>query len=264
MRLWVSRKFAKISELREWVNFSLSKYSRKMAVRANQQRITLNRHVISGPPKIAIDTTVYQIFGKTVVSTEVKWRSWRTRDTMFRRIQGNRDSEELSKSLEMRSAFAVCEAFRSGDLRAILLESIARELAGAGDRHLSRFHGPERLDFDVEYETFDFFDLAQQSKEIFRRANISPEKIGDTSIPIDTKYIKLIQHLNGKAHQKDLIHLIACDVGNIDVFLTLDGKLTRAFASYQERKNVYKLNVKLLTPTELCKRMKMMPIEIPN
>ena len=215
-------------------HFILSMCSRKLASSANSRRIALNRQAICQPPRIAIDTGVFQLFGKKVVSPEVVWASWKERDTAFRHLELSTD-----------------------------FQSIAREQAGAKDIHLDRHHGHLRLDYGVTYELFDFLDIVEESSEIFRRMRIDPTSITGPRYKIDTKYVNLIKHLNGKSHLKDLIHLIACDIGNIEVFLTIDQKLINAFSTYQSRKGVYQLNVKLMTPRALCSILKMSPINIP-
>ncbi len=245
------------------IHFILSMYSRTLASSANSRRITLNRQAICQPPRIAIDTGVLQLFGKKVVSPEVMWTSWKERDTAFRHLSKSEDFQVFEKTEEMSFCFAICEAFRTGDLRAVQLESIGREQAGAKNIHLSRHHGHLRLDYGVSYELFDFLDLIEESGELSRRMSIDSTSIVGPKYQIDTKYVTLIRHLSGKSHKKDLIHIIACDIGNIEVFLTIDQKLINAFSTYQSRKGVYRLNVKLLTPRELCSHLKMAPINIP-
>jgi hypothetical protein len=245
------------------IHFILSMCSRKLTSSANSRQIALNRQAICQPPRIAIDTGVFQLFGKKVVSPEVVWASWNERDTAFQHLKLTADFQVFDKTEEMDFCFAICEACRAGDLRAVQLQSIAREQAGAKDIHLDRHHGHLRLDYGVTYELFDFLDSIEESAELFRRMRIDPTGIAGPKYKIDTKYVNLIKHLNGKAHIKDLIHLIACDIGNIDVFLTIDQKLINAFSTYQNRKGVYQLDVKLMTPRALCSLLKMSPIKIP-
>lgn len=263
MRGFVQTFAQYIREQRDAIHFLLSRQSRKLASSANSKRIALNRHAISVSPRIAIDTGVLQLFGKKIVSPEVVWPSWKGRDTAFRKLDTSDDLQILQKTDEMKYCFAICEAFRAGSLRAVQLESIGREQAGASNIHFARYHGRLRLDYNVNYELFDFLDSITHSKEIFRRVNIDPTKIVDLNFPLDSKYMKLIGQLSGNSHKKDLIHLLASDIGRIDVFLTIDQKLINAFASYQNRKGVYQLGIKLMKPSELCSALKMKPIDIP-
>jgi len=251
------------SEKKNYLEFVLRRFSIRMIARGNSVFVRKNTYHVRGPIKIALDTSAMQVFATRLVSVELGWESWSQRDTIFERFYDHEVEKSYSRKDFYDSAFAICEAFRAGDLTPVLLDSIEAERAEAENIHYSQSHGPMRLDFDVKYQFFDFLDLVKETENIFRRldARYGNELGKETAIP--SKYSDLINHLHGKSHRKDLIHLIACDVGSIDIFLTLDGTLKRPFMQYQKRKNIYKLGVKVVDFQELCGLLSITPIPIP-
>lgn len=252
-----------LSIKRRHLAFFLTKLNIRWARKSNSLNIARRERNLRAPLKVAVDTTVMQIFSNRIVSPEVTWRSWSQRDTAFRHLVNHQSIEKTVDKNPVDSAFAVCEAFRNGDLLPVILDSVSAEMAQARDRHLARYHGPLRIDYKVTYEHVDFLDLIQETREIFRRVAVNPEKISDTQVNMQSKYLDLFKQLSGKSHRKDLIHLVACDIGRIEIFLTHDGKLKNAFDQYQKRENVYRLAVHVFDLNDLCKALSMKPIPLP-
>lgn len=160
---------------------------------------------------------------------------------------------------ELEYIYALCELGRRGDAEIIDLPMVRVEKHAHQVRH-GRYHGIERLDFDVPYIPYPIrcSRMKSYSSRIMTELNAKDDCERDVAL-----YSALISHVNGKKQIRDVACFIQADMADVDVFISLDGNFIKPFRQIEHKLRSNGVRTLVMRPMEFCEAAELKPIPFP-